>query len=336
MSGDAAINDNADATERATHAATEAARLALREEIGDAVSAILDRDSFLTRIARRVAELTGQSNVAIYARSIAGDSDLLRASTFATSDRLPLRLGLDASASRDELNGTRLAGQPIWAAITAPIGVGNACAGTLVIRSDLNTPLTAVQVRTITELALEMAPAVAVAEEHHAVKQSSVIDLATGACNYWYLSQRFEEEIARAQRTKNPITIVLARILDFERVQYSIGYERSDKLLRDLASEYAGLTRTFDIVGMRSRADFSILLPDTDMASAATVIARVHRRSGRVIEKLQATHPGLTVQVVTGAAAFPSDGERVPEVVLAAEQRLDQNETLHRRTAESA
>lgn len=309
---------------------------ALRDEIFDAVSVILDRDAFLQRIARRVSELMNLPNVAIYARSSAGDSSLLRASTFATSDRLPLRLGLDAAANADELTGARLAGQPVWSITTAPIGTGAADVGILVARTDIGAALSTEQAQTFAALALEMASAVAVAEQHFAVKQSSVIDLATGACNYWYLSQRFEEEIARAQRTKNPITIVLVRILDFERVQYSIGYDQSDTLLRDLASEYAGLTRTFDIVGMRSRADFSILLPDTDMASAATVIARIHRRSGRVIEKLQTMHPHLAVQVVTGAAAFPADGDRVAEVVLAAEQRLDQNETLHRRTAESA
>jgi len=334
MSIDDAINHAALPTDEAAH--TPTTRQALRDEIVDSIFAILDRDSFLQRIARRISELIDLPNVAIYARSPAGDSVLLRASTFATSDRLPLRLGADVAATHDELDGTRLVGHPVWTVVSAPMGTGPAWAGTLVVRADLDAELSAEHIQSIADLALDIAPAVAVAEMHHAVRQSSVIDLTTGACNYWYLSQRFDEEIARAQRTKNPITIVLARILDFERVQYTIGYEQSDTLLRDLASEYAGLTRTFDIVGMRSRADFSILLPDTDMASAATVIARVHRRSGRVIEKLQAAHPGLTVQVVTGAASFPADGERVAEVVLAAEQRLDQNETLHRRTAESA
>lgn len=335
MSADVAGRSEAETSSNPAEVAA-ATRRALRAELQDAVSTILDRDLFLQRLARRIAELIDQPNVAIYARAGADESVLLRANTFATSDRLPLRLGSDPQVALAELDGTRLAERPLWSVVSAPIGTGSGWIGTLVVRADVDAPPPEHIQLLIAELAHDIAPSVAVAEEHYAVRQSSVIDLATGACNYWYLSQRFEEEIARAQRTKNPITIVLARILDFERVQYTLGYDQSDQLLRDLASEYAGLTRTFDIVGMRTRADFSILLPDTDMPSAATVIARVHRRSGRVMEKLIAAHPGLSVQVVTGAASFPSDGDRVPEVVLVAEQRLDQNETLHRRGAVSA
>jgi diguanylate cyclase (GGDEF)-like protein len=311
-----------------------AARQSLRDEMADAIATLLDRDTFLLRLARRVADSAGLANVAIYTR--ANESDLLRASTFPTSERLPLRLPRSSQSHHDELDGSRIAGHPLWSVAVVPLIYGDTSIGVLVARSGIDDPLTAEQEQLLTDLAGEMSPAIAVADEHYLVRQASIIDLPTGAYAYWYLSQRFDEEIARAQRTKNPITIVLARVLDFETVQYAIGYDRADQLLRDLASEYAGLTRTFDIVGMRSRADFSILLPDTDMAAAATVIARIHRRSARVIEKLNADHPGLSVQVVTGAAAFPFDGDRVPEVVLAAEQRLDQNETLHRRTAESA
>jgi diguanylate cyclase (GGDEF)-like protein len=184
-------------------------------------------------------------------------------------------------------------------------------------------------------IAEEIAPAIAVAEHHHAVKQASVVDLTTGAYAGWYLTQRFDAEIARAQRGGDPVTIVLVSVLDFEDVQRAVGYERADELLRSLAAEYAGLTRVFDIVSVRDRAEFAILLPDTDLSAAATVIGRVHQRSARVAERLLAESGGVSVQVVTGAASFPSDGDRVPNVMLVAEHRLNQNEVLQRRMAQT-
>lgn len=308
----------------------------VRDEIAGGITGIVERDAFLLRIARRVTDITGLPGVALYTR-VAPSADLvLRASTFPTLERLPLRLPADLAAAREELSGARSGDAPLWDAHVASIEDAGGLAGMLVARMPHDAPLSAGQRATLSETAREIAPAVGVAELHHAVKQTSVVDLATGAYTFQYLSQRLDEEIARAQRTGSPTTLVLVRVLDFERVQLALGYERADELLRALASEYAGLTRVFDVVGMRSRSDFSILLPDTDITSAGTVIARIHQRSARVIERFTADAPGIAIEVVTGAASCPLDGDRVPEISLAAEQRLEQNETLRRRMAEGA
>lgn len=307
----------------------------VRDEIASGITGIVERDSFLMRIARRATDIAGLPGVALYTR-VAPSSDLvLRASTFPSLERLPMRLPADLAAARDELSGVRLSDALLWDAHVAPIRDGG-LAGMLVARTMRDQPLTDAQRETLDETAREIAPAVGVAELHHAVKQASVIDLSTGAYTQQYLSQRLDEEIARAQRTGSPTTLVLVRVLNFERVQYALGYDRADELLRALASEYAGLTRVFDVVGMRSRSDYSILLPDTDITSAGTVIARIHQRSARVIERFAGAAPGVAIEVVTGAASAPIDGDRMPEISLAAEQRLEQNVTLRLRMAESS
>jgi GGDEF domain-containing protein len=105
-------------------------------------------------------------------------------------------------------------------------------------------------------------------------------------------------------------------------------------LLRELTNEYSGLTRVFDIVGVRARSEFMILLPDTDLSQAGTVIARVHQRSAKVIERLVQPASSARVTVVTGAASFPADGSEATTILMAAEHRFNQNEILHRRMAE--
>src|SRR4051794_24327458 len=69
----------------------EAARLAFKTEISDAISGIVDRDHFLQRLTRRVAEVTGNGRVAIYTRSSTGDL-LLRSSTLPKSEKVPQRV----------------------------------------------------------------------------------------------------------------------------------------------------------------------------------------------------------------------------------------------------
>lgn len=314
----------------------EAARQAFRSEISDALSGIVDRDHFLQRLARRVAEVTGIAGVAIYTRPLTGGDFLLRSSTVPKTERVPPRVSPDApEAQGDVVSVNGGAAQPRQV-VSYPILGSSDTMGALVLYSGAGLRFGDSEQQIFAGIAEEIAPAIAVAEHHHAVKQASVIDLTTGAYASWYVTQRFDEEIARAQRTRNPVTLVLVSILEFDSLQLAIGYERTDQVLRDLASEYAGLTRVFDIVGMRSRSEFSILLPETEISSAATVIARIHQRSARVLEKLSEETGADVAHVVTGASSFPLDGDRVPTISLAAEHRLNQNEILHRRMAEQA
>lgn len=312
--------------------AAGAARMALRTEIAKSIEGITERDHFLQRLARKVVEETRSSGAALYIRSLPGGDFVLRTSTLPLTEPIPPRISAQFERAHDEIiafadDATNLR----FEVQTAPLGAANAVFGVLALFYWTEHSFTDADHQLRHDIAEEISPAIAVAEHHYVVKQASVTDLTTGAYTSWFLAQRFDEEIARAQRTSAPVTVVLASILDFERLQRELGYARADYLLRDLATEFSGLMRVFDVVAMRSRSDFAILLPDTDITNAARVIARAQQRSSRVIERLQADHPELAVHVVTGAASYPGDGERVSTIMLAAEHRLIENETILRR-----
>jgi diguanylate cyclase (GGDEF)-like protein len=312
----------------------DAARIAFKTEISDAISGIVDRDHFLQRLAQRAADVTEGAWVAIYTRAGTNGDLLLRSTTMLNARPLPARI----SADRSQMTGDVVAYSgvdPNANLIHAePIEADNEVMGALVLYSTSLDPLAEDQRQTLAAIAEEIAPAIAVAEHHHAVKQTSVIDLTTGAYANWYVTQRFDEEIARAQRTQAPVTIVIAAVHGFEDYQREAGFDAADELLRSLTNEFSGLTRVFDVVGVRARSEFLILLPDTDLDQAGTVIARVHQRSARVVERLQPAPVDARVHVVTGAASFPVDGTEATSILLAAEHRYNQNEMLHRRMAE--
>lgn len=309
------------------------ARITFKTEISDAISGIVDRDHFLQRLARRVADVTSDAWVAIYTRAGAGGDLLLRSNTMPNSRPLPARISADPARMTDDLiaySGVDPAGQLIY---VVPIGPRDDVMGALVLYSSNLEQLGEAERATLDVIAEEIAPAIAVAEHHHAVKQSAMVDLTTGAYVAWYVNQRFEEEIARAQRTLNAVTVVIATVLGFEEYQHVAGYDVGDALLRELTAEFSGLTRVFDVVGMRGRSEFTIVLPDTDLSQAGTVVTRIHQRSARVIERLEPA-PTARLHVVTGAASFPADGAEATSILVAAEHRFSQNEVLHRRMAE--
>ena len=307
------------------------ARLVFKTEISDAISGIVDRDHFLQRLARRVVEVTGNPAVAIYTRAGQGGDLLLRSSTIPKSRPVPARVSVAASVANP---ASFAAGDGVGDVLAVPIGHGEETMGALVLYAPAGAAFGAGERLILADIAEEIAPAIAVAEHHHTVKQSSVIDLRTGAYASWYVNQRLDEEFARAQRTQSPITVILVCLLNFDDIQQEHGYDVADTILRELVTEYAGLTRVFDIVGARGRSELAILLPDTDIGQAAPAIARIHHRSTRVFERLELAPSATPLRVITGAASFPADGDQPTSILVAAEHRLNQNEILQRRMQE--
>jgi diguanylate cyclase (GGDEF)-like protein len=305
-----------------------AVQVDFRAAISDAISGIIDRDHFLQRLARKVSDATDVSRVAIYTRTNTSGDLMVRSSTFPSNEIVAPRITPVGGAA---LVTVPLVGQAAQQSLTVPIVDGAEPRGALVLYSDPGKTFSSNDVEMVAAIADEIAPAIAVAELHHAVKQTSVVDVTTGAYTSWYVNQRFEEEVARSQRTHSPVTLVVVKLLGFDSLQQTLGYERGDQLLHDLTVEIAGLTRVFDIVGMRSRAEYAILLPDTDPASAAIVIARVQQRASRLVEQVR-LEAGVRVEVITAAAAYPVDGERSSSVEMVADQRLLllEQETLQR------
>jgi diguanylate cyclase (GGDEF)-like protein len=294
------------------------AQVDFRSAISDAISGIIDRDHFLQRLTRQVSNATQISRVAIYTRTNTSGDLLVRSSTFPSNEIVAPRI---APADGAAVETVPLVGQAAQQSLTVPIVDGSELRGALVLYTDPGQTFSSQDIDRVSSIAEEIAPAIAVAELHHAIKQTSVVDLTTGAYTAWYVNQRFEEEVARSQRTHSPVTLVVVKLLGLEAVQQTLGYERGDQLLHHLTLEIAGLTRVFDIVGMRSRAEYAILLPDTDRSSAETVITRIQQRASRLVERLQ-QESGVRVEVVTAAATYPVDGERASSVEMVADQRL--------------
>jgi diguanylate cyclase (GGDEF)-like protein len=307
----------------------------VRETLADVISGIVDRDSFLQRIAQLVADTSGRPLVAIYTRAHPGGDLALRSSTLQLVSDIPARVSAEQERALDESleDGCALIAfaDSSQAALYIPLLDRDEQAGAVVVFSADGPPFSDSDRETLVAIAGEIAPVIAVAERHHQVKQSSVVDLGTGAYTGWFLNQRLEEEIARAQRSGQTFTVALVTLLDYHALRIDLGYERSDGLLRDLANELSATTRVFDVVARKAPGEFAVLLPDTNRDGAGVVVERVRGRVARVIERFNATDDAIPIRVAAGAAAYPLDGDRATTLLMAAEQRLDEDGSLQRR-----
>jgi diguanylate cyclase (GGDEF)-like protein len=106
------------------------------------------------------------------------------------------------------------------------------------------------------------------------LEELSQHDPLTELYNRRYLLDRVSAELARVRRG-HPLTVVMADLDHFKRVNDTLGHARGDALLHEIAAALVSTTRVTDIVGRYGGDEFLLVLPDTDADQALIVVERV-------------------------------------------------------------
>ncbi|MEN9658599.1 MAG: hypothetical protein RL571_2064 [Pseudomonadota bacterium] len=102
-------------------------------------------------------------------------------------------------------------------------------------------------------------------------------DQLTGALNRRGLEELFEVEAARALRNESPLTIGLLDIDNFKKLNDSQGHAAGDAALVHLVMVVKDLLRPTDSVARYGGEEFILILPETDIEEAVSVIQRLQR-----------------------------------------------------------
>jgi diguanylate cyclase (GGDEF)-like protein len=99
-------------------------------------------------------------------------------------------------------------------------------------------------------------------------------DLA-GVANRRYFFEMLENEIQRAERYGHPFSLIYTDLDDFKAVNDRFGHTAGDAVLRRLAGAMRANTRATDVVARLGGDEFAVLLPETDIESARSVVRKV-------------------------------------------------------------
>jgi len=147
-------------------------------------------------------------------------------------------------------------------------------------------------------------------------------DGLTGLYNHRAFHERLREEVARAQRYSQPISLLLTDIDAFVTVNQELGYQIGDEVLRRVATviaaaESPGRVRASDIIARYSGEEFVVLLPETSKAGAITKANRLREAVARTEFPV-----GRALSLSIGVATFPEDASTPDALVQAAESAL--------------
>ena len=103
--------------------------------------------------------------------------------------------------------------------------------------------------------------------------ENSRTDFVTGVANRRRIDDKLEQEIERAGRSDNHLSVILIDVDHFKRFNDSNGHQAGDQCLSDIAEVLsASAKRSIDVIGRYGGDEFIIILPSTD-GPAATLIA---------------------------------------------------------------
>lgn len=110
---------------------------------------------------------------------------------------------------------------------------------------------------------------------HRQVKRLSATDGLTGAYNRRYFDQRIKDELRRAQRYENPLTLVMLDVDDFKSINDQYGHLVGDVVLMEIVRRCKRILRDVDVVCRYGGDEFALLLPETNRDSASLVSERL-------------------------------------------------------------
>ncbi len=142
------------------------------------------------------------------------------------------------------------------------------------------------------------------------------IDSRTGVPNLRAFYDHAAAEISRAQRYPHPFSVACMDLDEFKLVNFRLGHEAGDAVLRSVARALTGVLRASDMVARIGGDQFVVLLPEAGAAPARLTVEKLRTALSDVVP----AH-GWRITASIGVATFLVPPESV-DALLAAADRL--------------
>ncbi len=114
----------------------------------------------------------------------------------------------------------------------------------------------------------------AVLRQGSKLQKLTVTDNMTGLLNRRGFEDKAEDVLRLAERTRQPVSLALADIDRFKRINDEHGHPVGDRALQFFAETLGNAVRSTDIVARLGGEEFAILMPNTDQAGAMELAER--------------------------------------------------------------
>jgi diguanylate cyclase (GGDEF)-like protein len=171
-------------------------------------------------------------------------------------------------------------------------------------------------------LAGSAALAIENASLHQKTQELTIVDELTGIYNYRYFIKKLAEEIKRAERYKQSLSLLMIDIDWFKRCNDTYGHLFGNKVLRELSQRIKDSVRDVDVVSRYGGEEFAVILPQTSKKDAEMIGERIRQKVE--MTDFVTKEDGLMIKVTVslGVATYPEDATSTEPLVEKVDQAL--------------
>jgi diguanylate cyclase (GGDEF)-like protein/putative nucleotidyltransferase with HDIG domain len=160
-------------------------------------------------------------------------------------------------------------------------------------------------------------------------QEDSLTDPLTGLPNRRSMYQHFGRELARAERLKAEVALVVMDIDGFKSINDTYGHHVGDQALREMASTLQASLRPYDLCVRYAGDEFIVVLGQCSREEADGRLAELQERVAAIEIDVR---PGKRIRLAAsaGASVFPQDGRNYETLLATADQRMYRDKAARR------
>jgi diguanylate cyclase (GGDEF)-like protein len=145
----------------------------------------------------------------------------------------------------------------------------------------------------------------------------AVTDSLTGLYVRRYFMVKLQEELLRAERYTNILSIVMADLDGFKNVNDTYGHDAGDRVLKAIGQFLQQNIRDVDVVARYGGDEFVIMIPEAAQDAAYILSERLRKQFSKL--KLE-NMPPITISL--GIATYPLDGTELEDLIKKADSAM--------------
>lgn len=171
---------------------------------------------------------------------------------------------------------------------------------------------------------------------HRKVAERALRDSLTGLYNHGYFESRLDDEIQRAKRYGEALSLLMFDIDHFKKFNDNHGHQTGDAVLVALSRLVRETVRATDVAFRYGGEEFTVLLPRTTVQDAAILAERLRSAIGQATLVNDKDGNRLPVTISMGIAGYPMHGDTGGTLVGAADAALYRSKAGGRNRVTSA
>jgi diguanylate cyclase (GGDEF)-like protein/putative nucleotidyltransferase with HDIG domain len=157
-------------------------------------------------------------------------------------------------------------------------------------------------------------------------QEDSLTDPLTGLPNTRFMFMHLTRELARAERLKSEVALLVMDLDNFKGINDNHGHHVGDRALREIAAALRNGIRPYDICVRYAGDEFIVVLSGCGQDEAERKRVELQRAVDMVVFEAR---PGrrIPLAISVGAAIYPQDGETYEALLATADSRMYRDKT---------